>query len=351
MFILLGFPREEESDGFTVQRIERHYEVLLRPIHIPSFTGVSLEGIINQVERLNGLEKGCDLLLRALIKGQRELDPEFTPHIELGSDIPSSISWSQSRFSTSNVEDALDMLSEEYARIREIYDGKVRSFEESKRDYVRVQKLTRGNLCDMDLNILINKEEEHEFLKLFYVVVQKDRVNEFYDMVNECAFISRDVVDEVGSDEEYVLFKMYSLLKNEDEVRNKINSAGFIIKTLESRKGSILGMSSESEERFSTSQTNLGTFMRTHYPEVFVILVHVKLLKLFVESVYRYGLPTEYLFFVSEGSRERVLKKCGKLARDWPSDRIVFDEDGNNYDENDAGFAFSCINRYGVDEE
>ena len=45
-------------------------------------------------------------------------------------------------------------------------------------------------------------------------------------------------------------------------------------------------------------QTELLQLSRTNFSEAFQILVHLKVLHLFVESVLRYGLPANYVGFI-----------------------------------------------------
>ena len=45
-------------------------------------------------------------------------------------------------------------------------------------------------------------------------------------------------------------------------------------------------------------QTELLQLSRTNFSEAFQLLVHNKVLRLFIESVLRYGLPANYIGFV-----------------------------------------------------
>lgn len=46
------------------------------------------------------------------------------------------------------------------------------------------------------------------------------------------------------------------------------------------------------------SQTELLQLSRTNFSEAFQLLVHIKVLRLFIESVLRYGLPANYTGFI-----------------------------------------------------
>lgn len=50
-------------------------------------------------------------------------------------------------------------------------------------------------------------------------------------------------------------------------------------------------------------QTDLLRLSRTNFSEAYQLLVHLKVVRLYVESVLRYGLPAEYSAIVLQVSR------------------------------------------------
>jgi len=57
---------------------------------------------------------------------------------------------------------------------------------------------------------------------------------------------------------------------------------------------------------FSRLQTDLLRLSRTNFSEAYQLLVHLKVVRLYVESVLRYGLPAEYSAIVLQVSRALV---------------------------------------------
>ncbi|KMV66414.1 vacuolar H+-ATPase V1 sector subunit C [Encephalitozoon cuniculi EcunIII-L] len=353
MFILVGLPVEEDGLRPTEDQIWDEYGLRSSRILLPSFTGVSLEGIVNQVERLGSLEKSCEGLLKTFMGYCRE--NRVGKGIVYGSteEIGDFLEWDRQSFVTNSIEKAILLLDGEYRRISKAYEEKAEEFDGAKRECEKLQRLTRGSLCDIDLGIIVERPEEYEFLRVLYVVVQKARVPEFNRAVDESPHISLDAVEKVNSDEEYELFKVYVLHHGEEDVRNMIHAEGFMVKDLDKNMVSseeMIARRRRAEEKFSAMEKILMTFMHVHLTEVFRILIHIKLLRLFVESVYRYGLPTKYMFFVTRGEKSKVLAQWIAIAKNWPSDRIVYEEEGDNNDEGEIFFAFSEISTYGEEE-
>lgn len=338
---------EEETSRVSESQMKQDYGIVLNRISLPSFTGVSLEGIVNQVERLNVLERGCENLLKLFmnsIQREGETDSE-SPLKWRTSNIKKTFRWDSERFTANSVDKTIILLDKEYSRVNKVYNDKIEEFSRIKIEYEKLQKLTRGNLCDINLNIVVDSPEKYEFLSVLYVVVNREQINEFNAMIEESAHVSMDAVEKISSDEEYVLFKMYVLQHSENEVKNAINASGFMLRTLDEdgiASAEMTSMRRKVEEKYSNAEGGLVTFIHIHLIETLKITIHVKFLRLFVESVYRYGLPTEYVFFVSWGEKSKVLKQWTMIARDWPSDRMICDEEGEN-DENDIFFAFSEV--------
>lgn len=353
MFILVGLPVEEDTPHPTESQIQEEYGIHSSRILLPSFTGVSLEGIVNQVERLNSLEKSCEGLLKTFM-GYSSGDNVGKGNVcNSAEKMKEFLKWDSQSFMTNSIDKVILLLEEEYKRISKAYEEKVEEFNEAKKECDKLQKLTRGSLCDINLNIIVEKQEKYEFLKVMYVVIQKSKISEFNRIVYESPHISSDAVEKINSDEDHDLFKLYILHHSEEEVRSMMHAEGFLIKDLDENMMSskeIITERRKTEERFSAIERILMTFVNIHLIEALKILVHVKLLRLFVESVYRYGLPTEYMFFVTNGEKSKILSQWITVAKDWPSDRIVYEEEGDNNEEGEIFFAFSEIEVRGEEE-
>ncbi|EOB12391.1 vacuolar ATP synthase subunit c [Nosema bombycis CQ1] len=71
-------------------------------------------------------------------------------------------------------------------------------------------------------------------------------------------------------------------------------------------------------------------------------MVHTNLLKLFIESIYRYGLPIKYLYFVCKEEKD-TLNKLRSIGENWESERMVGDDEYSMQDEQDLNIAKAFI--------
>lgn len=82
-------------------------------------------------------------------------------------------------------------------------------------------------------------------------------------------------------------------------------------------------------------QSGLTRWTKTHYGEAFMAWMHVKVIRVFVESVLRYGLPVDFtavLYKVGAGKEKQLTdaldKAFGKLKGKEEED---MEEDGEEY--------------------
>jgi len=99
------------------------------------------------------------------------------------------------------------------------------------------------------------------------------------------------------SDEDYTLFSVVIFRRVHDEFVNKCRESKYIVRDFVFSEESIHTQKEELEVADVTEKelwTELLRLARTNFSEAFQLLVHLKVLRLFVESVLRYGLPANY---------------------------------------------------------
>jgi len=105
----------------------------------------------------------------------------------------------------------------------------------------------------------------------------------------------------IASDAEYVLFSVVIFKRVHDEFAQKCRESKFIVRDFVYSEEQIEKQREELEMADTTERelwTELLRLSRTNFSESFQILVHLKVVRLFVESVLRYGLPAHYVGIV-----------------------------------------------------
>jgi len=120
----------------------------------------------------------------------------------------------------------------------------------------------------------------------------------------------------LASDEDYALFSVVIFRRVHEEFVNKCRENKFIVRDFAFSEENIHTQKEELEAADVTEKelwTELLRLARTNFSEAFQLLVHLKVLRLFVESVLRYGLPTNYMGLVIKPDPKYSKKILGQL--------------------------------------
>ncbi|ELU43330.1 V-ATPase subunit C family protein [Rhizoctonia solani AG-1 IA] len=121
----------------------------------------------------------------------------------------------------------------------------------------------------------------------------------------------------IQADDEYSLFSVVIFTKVRQEFSNKCRENKFIIREFDFNEEEIekqreeLQMADLSEKELWTELLRLA---RTNFSEAFQVLVHIKVVRLFVESVLRYGLPASYTGIIVKPEPKTTKRTLDVLA-------------------------------------
>jgi V-type H+-transporting ATPase subunit C len=102
----------------------------------------------------------------------------------------------------------------------------------------------------------------------------------------------------IASDDEYTLFSVVVFRRVHDAFVQQCRENKFIVRDFVYSEDQLNKQREELETADVTEKelwTELLRLSRTNFSESFQILVHLKIVRLFVESVLRYGLPANYI--------------------------------------------------------
>mmetsp|Transcript_17656 Transcript_17656/g.34742 ORF Transcript_17656/g.34742 Transcript_17656/m.34742 type:complete len:412 (-) Transcript_17656:411-1646(-) len=213
----------------------------------------------------------------------------------------------------------------------------------------RMQALERqkgGNLMVCDLNDVlapkVSPEMMHDshYLKTVVVVVSKNLEKEFLesyhtlgdDIVGYGPESDRESVkgspvvpgsaERIMEDKDrdgYVIYLVTILKKFLEEFKVAAQSARFLVRDFDFDKayealerarlegeGDAL---THAQRDFNEASVQLGQWCKTHYGDAFIAWVHVKAIRLFVESVLRYGLPVNFTAALLKPKKKTLEKK------------------------------------------
>ncbi|KAJ7655056.1 hypothetical protein DFH06DRAFT_1201473 [Mycena polygramma] len=321
---LIAVPQDGDSEGL-LQEIspklsQQSKSNVVAPFAIPSFKTGTLDGLISLSEDLPKQEsfftatvaKTVDTLRNLLNNDPSKLNQHILVDEQTVDDyILKDWKWNEGRYGVQK-------------GLREIVDAlnkaKLTNYNLVKGSLVQMQRKKTGNLSIRSLVDVVSKEDfvqDSEYLETLLVAVPRANVKDWnskYERLSSMV-VPRSSAS-VASDDEYTLFSVVVFRKVHDDFLQKCRENKFIVRDFV-----------YSEEEFAKQHEDLATadttekelwtellrLSRTNFSESLQILVHLKVVRLFVESVLRYGLPANYTGIAVKPDSKSAKKTFGLL--------------------------------------
>jgi len=199
------------------------------------------------------------------------------------------------------LKDIVDTLSKEMTSIDNVMKSKLNNYNLAKGSLLQMQRKKTGNLSVRSLDDIVKKEnfiENSEYLETLLVAVPKSlrkEWNQGYERIT--SMVVPRSSSAIDSDDEYTLFSVVIFRRVHSDFVLRCRENKFIVRDYTYSDDGQLQQREELDVANVTEKelwTELLRLSRTNFSEAFQLLVHLKVLRLFVESVLRYGLPASY---------------------------------------------------------
>lgn len=199
------------------------------------------------------------------------------------------------------IGELVDSLQKELVTIDNDIKGKLNQYNSVKNNFTTLQRKQTGNLATksltpiVDPSVLIN---DSEYLETHLIAVPTNVKKEFlksYETISPMV-VPRSAY-EVASDEEFTLFAATTFKKHSSEFQQKCRENKWTPRPYKHVEG---GKEEEQRELDRVAREEKKVWgealrlSRTGWSESVMIWAHLLALRVFVESVLRYGLPLEY---------------------------------------------------------
>ncbi|KAF5311794.1 hypothetical protein D9619_003322 [Psilocybe cf. subviscida] len=333
---LISIPQGHDPQG-SFQKIQSkvNQQAKLPPrnvaqLVIPSFKTGTLEGLISLSEDLPKQEsfftgtvaKTVDTLRNLLNNDPTKLEQHIL--VDEGSVdayLMNGWKWKEGRYDIQkNLRDLVDSLNQEMASIDNTLKAKLNNYNLVKGSLTQMQRKKTGNLSVRSLADIVKQDDfvqDSEYLETLLVAVPKPLVKDWnakYERLTPMVVPRTSRL--IDSDDEYSLVSVVIFRRVHDDFVQKCRDQKFIVRDFVYSEEEIAKQRQEMDTAGTTEKelwTELLRLARTSFSESFQILVHLKVLRLFVESVLRYGLPAEYIGIVIKPDHKNVKKIFGTL--------------------------------------
>ncbi|KAI8377872.1 uncharacterized protein BYT42DRAFT_572008 [Radiomyces spectabilis] len=210
--------------------------------------------------------------------------------------------WNSMKYRTDkSLQETTQLLNQEVTSIDNVMKNKLNIYTQNKNALQTLQRKQTGNLSVKNLNGIVKKQHcilNSEYLTTLIVAVPKSL---FKQWNNKYETLTSMVVPrssaKIAEDDEFGLFTVTVFKRVADEFTHKAREEKFIVRDFVYDEDALRLQQQELEETSAAEkeqQAELVRLAKTNFSEVFASWVHLKALRVFVESVLRYGLPPDF---------------------------------------------------------
>ncbi|KAJ7293344.1 hypothetical protein C8J57DRAFT_23403 [Mycena rebaudengoi] len=331
---LIAVPQDGDSEGLlqelSPKLSQQSKSNAIAQLAIPSFKAGTLDGLISLSEELPKQEafftttvaKTVDTLRNLLNNDPSKLQQHILVNERTVDDyILKDWKWNEGRYGVQKgLRELVDVLNKEMTSIDNAMKAKLTNYNLVKGSLVQMQRKKTGNLSLRSLVDVVSRDDfvqDSEYLETLMVAVPKNNVKDWnskYERLSSMV-VPRSST-QVASDDEYVLFGVVVFRRVHDEFVQKCRENKFIVRDFVYSEEEFAKQQQELETTDTTEKelwTELLRLTRTNFSESFQILVHIKVIRLFVESVLRYGLPANYTGIAIKPDAKSAKKAFGLL--------------------------------------
>ncbi|XP_029675238.1 V-type proton ATPase subunit C isoform X1 [Formica exsecta] len=246
-------------------------------------------------------------------------EPE--PAIYLG-DLPSYITrfqWDMAKYPIKqSLRNIADIISKQVGQIDADLKTKSTMYNNLKGSLQNLEKKQTGSLLTRNLADLVKKEHfilDSEYLTTLLVIVPRSNFQDWYSCYEKLTdMIVPRSTQLITQDSEYGLFTITLFKKVIDEFKLHAREKKFIVRDFTYNEEELAAGKYEITKLVTDKKKQFGPLVRwlkVNFSECFCAWIHVKALRVFVESVLRYGLPVNFQAILLHPH-----KKCARRLRD-----------------------------------
>ncbi|XP_028250436.1 V-type proton ATPase subunit C 1-B [Parambassis ranga] len=231
----------------------------------------------------------------------------------------SKFQWDKAKYPTALPLSSLaDIINKEVSQVETELKSRSSSYNNIKSSLQSLENKLNGNLQTRSLNGIVRKEDlvVSEYLTTLLVVVTRGSYSQWegtYESLSE--FVVPRSSRKLYEDREGAVFSVTLFKRDVCEFKDKAKDSKFIVREYsleleEKQQQELKQLSAKKKEQY-------GIFVRwlkVNFSEMFIAWIHLKALRVFVESVLRYGLPVNYQALLLQTDRKGSNKLREELA-------------------------------------
>ncbi|KAF1357060.1 hypothetical protein BDV97DRAFT_307631 [Delphinella strobiligena] len=282
------------------------------PFAIPSFKIGTLDALVQQADDLGKLSNGCEAVvgkvadsLNSLLEGDADkISQQKTVNDKPVEHYLASFTWNKVKYRAEKpISELIDILQKEIASIDSDIKSKFNQYNTTKTNLASQQRSRTGNLSQRSLASIVNPREllapdASEYLQQHLLAIPNNLVKDYlktYESLTQMV-VPRSST-ELAKDDEFTLFAVIVFKKFSPDFVHKCREKRWIPREWKFTEGGAEAEAKELDKLEKEERRVWGEALRlsrTGYSDAVMAWIHVLALRVFVETVLRYGLPLSF---------------------------------------------------------
>ncbi|XP_027476419.1 V-type proton ATPase subunit C 2 isoform X5 [Callorhinus ursinus] len=341
-FWLISAPGDQEN----LQALERMNTVTSKSnlsyntkFSIPDFKVGTLDSLVGLSDELGKLDTFAESLIKKMAQSVVEVMEDAKGKVPenllangglkekmkyLKIDLPSFVThfeWDMAKYPAKQpLVSVVDTLAKQLAQIETDLKSRTAAYNTLKTNLENLEKKSMGNLFTRTLSDIVSKEDfvlGSEYLITLLVIVPKPSYAQWqktYESLSDMVVPRSTKL--IAEDNEGGLFTVTLFRKVIEDFKTKARENKFTVREFYYDEKEIKREREEMSRLLSDKKQQYGPLLRwlkVNFSEAFIAWIHIKALRVFVESVLRYGLPVNFQAVLLQPHKKSSTKRLREV--------------------------------------
>ncbi|XP_026933697.1 V-type proton ATPase subunit C 2 isoform X12 [Acinonyx jubatus] len=331
-FWLISAPSDKEN----LQALERMNTVTSKSnlsyntkFSIPDFKVGTLDSLVGLSDELGKLDTFAESLIKRMAQSVVEVMEDSKGKVPEnllanGVDLTSFVThfeWDMAKYPAKQpLVSVVDTLAKQLAQIETDLKSRTAAYNTLKTNLENLEKKSMGNLFTRTLSDIVSKEDfvlDSEYLVTLLVIVPKPSYAQWqktYESLSDMVVPRSTKL--IAEDNEGGLFTVTLFRKVIDDFKTKAKENKFTVREFYYDEKEIKREREELSRLLSDKKQQYGPLLRwlkVNFSEAFIAWIHIKALRVFVESVLRYGLPVNFQAVLLQPHKKSSTKRLREV--------------------------------------
>ncbi|XP_029087792.1 V-type proton ATPase subunit C 2 isoform X1 [Monodon monoceros] len=331
-FWLISAPGDKEN----LQALERMNTVTSKShlsyntkFTIPDFKVGTLDSLVGLSDELGKVDIFAESLIKRMAQSVVEVMEDAKGKVQEnllanGADLTSFVThfeWDMAKYPAKQpLVSIADTLAKQLAQIETDLKSRMAAYNALKTNLENLEKKSTGNLFTRTLSDIVSKEDfvlDSEYLITLLVIVPKPSYVQWqktYESLSDMVVPRSTKL--IAEDNECGLFTVTLFRKVIDDFKTKAKENKFTVREFYYDEKEIKREREEMTRLLSDKKQQYGPLLRwlkVNFSEAFIAWIHVKALRVFVESVLRYGLPVNFQAVLLQPHKKSSTKRLREV--------------------------------------